>query len=82
MNAYSRPQLVSQGQLKQADEVRRKVEQDIAFLCDRIAALEAQSRPNRPVIETYRTMLASRQSVLKWLQDGELRHQAPRARAL
>lgn len=82
MNAYSSPQFVARGQLKQANDVRRKVEQDIAFLCDRIAALEAQPRPNKPVIDTYRTMLASRQSVLRWLKDGELRHSAPRVRAV
>lgn len=82
MNAYSKPQLVISGQLKQANDVRRKVEQDITFLSGRIAALEAQERPNRPVIDSYRTMLESRKSVLKWLQDGAFEAPAPRAHAL
>lgn len=81
MNAYSQPKLVRQGQLTQAEEVRRKVEQDIAFLNDRIAALEAQPRPNQPVIDTYLTMLDSRRAVLRWLQDGELRAASPHPRA-
>ncbi len=82
MNNYSSPQLVVSGQLRQANDVRRKVEQDIAFLSDRIAALEAQQRPNRPVIDSYRIMLESRKSVLKWLQDGVLDTPTTHARAL
>lgn len=82
MNAHSSPQLVVSGRLKQANDVRRKVEQDIAFLSDRISALEAQQRPNHPVIDTYRTMLESRRSVLRWLQDGDLEIPAARIRAL
>lgn len=51
--------------------IRLKVEQDIAFISDRIADLQTRPRPNRIVIETYQTMLDSRLSVLKWLQHGE-----------
>lgn len=51
--------------------IRLKVEQDIAFISDRIADLQSRPRPNRVVIETYQTMLDSRLSVLKWLQHGE-----------
>ncbi len=82
MNAYSKPQFVVSGQLKQASDVRRKVEQDIVFLSNRIADLETQERPNRPVIDSYRTMLESRKSVLKWLQDGSFEAPVLRARAL
>lgn len=70
MNAYSAPRLVVNGRLKQAENVRSKVEQDIDFLTHRIAVLEAQPRPNQPVIDTYKTMLGSRRAVLKWLSDG------------
>lgn len=71
MNSYSNPSLVVAGHLANASRVREKVRQDIAFLEDRIASLESQQRPNRPVIETYRTMLESRQSVLRWLEHGQ-----------
>ncbi len=49
---------------------RIKVEQDIAFLTDRIAAMKNQPRPNTMLIEHYQSMLKSRESVLKWLLDG------------
>ncbi len=49
---------------------RLKVEEDIAFLESRISAMEKHPRPNRIVLDTYRTMLNSRQSVLKWLLHG------------
>lgn len=70
MNGYSDPKLVVGGQLANASKVRLKVRQDIAFLKDRIASLESHPRPNQPVIDTYRGMLESRQSVLKWLEHG------------
>lgn len=53
------------------EAIRLKVEQDIAFLSDRIADLENHPRPNRVVIDTYQTMLDSRLAVLKWLQHGK-----------
>lgn len=49
---------------------RVKVEQDIAFLTDRIAAMKQQQRPNTMLIEHYQSMLKSRTSVLKWMLDG------------
>lgn len=49
---------------------RIKVEQDIAFLTDRIAAMKKQPRPNNMLIDHYQSMLKSRESVLKWLLDG------------
>lgn len=72
MNAYSNARLVQGSQLNDAENVRRKVEQDIAFLTDRITSLEAHHRPNQPVIDTYRSMLASRRSVLNWLNHGRV----------
>ncbi len=77
MNAYSNARLVQGNQLNEAENVRRKVEQDIAFLTDRIASLEAHHRPNQPVIDTYRSMLASRRSVLNWLNHGHLEDDTP-----
>lgn len=72
MNIHTKPSLVVGGHLANASRVREKVRQDIAFLQDRIASLEIQHRPNQPVIDIYRTMLNSRQSVLSWLEHGEL----------
>ncbi len=62
---------VTGGPLAGARAVRTRVKQDIDFLRDRIDDLEQQTRPNRHVIQTYRTMLDSRRSVLKWLDHGE-----------
>lgn len=67
----STPSLVVGGSLASAGAVRTKVKQDIDFLRARITALEQQARPNRPVIQTYRAMLESRRSVLKWLEHGD-----------
>lgn len=66
------PSLITGGPLIGARAVRTRVRQDIDFLRDRITALEQQTRPNRHVIKTYRTMLDSRRSVLKWLEHGDL----------
>lgn len=62
--------LVVGGSLSPHGNARLKVEQDIAFLTERIAAMEAQPRPNAMLIEHYQSMLKSRESVLKWLLDG------------
>lgn len=78
MSAHSQPHLVAGGQLGRAESVRRKVEQDIAFLQDRIESLQSHPRPNLPVIETYQTMLSSRRSVLRWLEHGRLVEPVPR----
>lgn len=50
-----------------------KIERDIAFLTDRIAAMKLQPKPNQPLIAHFEGMLDSRASVLKWLQDGRLK---------
>ncbi|HEY8942473.1 MAG TPA: hypothetical protein VIM59_19925 [Cellvibrio sp.] len=62
--------LVVEGALSQHGNARLKVEQDIAFLTDRISAMKAHPRPNTMLIEHYQSMLKSRESVLKWLLDG------------
>lgn len=62
--------LVVDGTLSQSGNARIKVEQDIAFLTSRIAAMQAHPQPNTMLIEHYQSMLKSRESVLKWLLDG------------
>ena len=62
--------LVVEGALSQHGNARVKVEQDIAFLTDRITAMKAHPRPNTMLIDHYQSMLKSRESVLKWLLDG------------
>ncbi len=62
--------LVVDGALSQPGNARVKVEQDIAFLSDRISAMQSHPRPNTMLIEHYQSMLKSRESVLKWLLDG------------
>ncbi len=80
MNAFSNARLVQDGQLNDSESVRHKVEQDIAFLTDRIASLEAHHRPNQPVIDTYRAMLESRRSVLNWFNHGRMNRDEPSPR--
>jgi hypothetical protein len=70
MNALYQRKIVVNGELKEASGVQTKVEQDIAFLQDRINLMKKQNTPNSIVIETYENMLKSRQSVLGWLRDG------------
>lgn len=65
-----KPKLVENGKLKDAAGVRLKVEQDIAFLTDRISLMQQHPRPNLQLIEHYESMLKSRRSVLAWLLDG------------
>jgi len=62
--------LIVGGALSPHGNARIKVEQDIAFLTDRITAMQAHPRPNAMLIEHYQSMLKSRESVLKWLLDG------------
>jgi len=70
MNALYKRKIVVNGELKEASSVQTKVEQDIAFLQNRIGLMKKQKIPNSIVIETYENMLKSRQSVLGWLRDG------------
>lgn len=63
-------QQIADSLLNSHNSARLKVEQDIAFLSDRIAAMKLQSKPNTMLIEHYQSMLRSRESVLKWLLDG------------
>jgi hypothetical protein len=58
--------------LDDASAMREKVEQDIAFLTDKIDRMMAHARPNQMLVEHYMGMLKSRQAVLSWLMDGEV----------
>ena len=51
------------------EAISYKVGQDIAFLTDRISRMKNQQSPNEVVLQTYESMLASRQSVLEWLEQ-------------
>ncbi|WP_246125365.1 hypothetical protein [Exilibacterium tricleocarpae] len=62
-------QLMIGNQRVNVDAMSAKVKKDIAFLQDRIARMRRQRAPNQVVVETYESMLASRQSVLAWLQQ-------------
>lgn len=61
--------LVIGDQRVKVDAISRKVEQDVAFLRERIWTMKNQSNPNTVVLKTYEEMLESRLSVLKWLED-------------
>lgn len=66
----TRSHLISGSGLKDAPSVRARVEQDIAFLKNRLEAMKRQSPGNQPVIDAYQTMLNSRIAVLNWLNHG------------
>lgn len=53
-----------------SEDVARKVENDIAFLAERLHLLEQQKVPNAVILQTYRDMLDSRHAVLSWLRQG------------
>lgn len=50
--------------------ISQKVEKDIAFLSDRIKLMRESNNPNRVVLQTYESMLASRLSVLDCLKGN------------
>lgn len=52
--------------------VTTKIREDIAFLEDRIRRMEKMKAPSETVLNTYRAMLASRKSVLKWLEEHDM----------
>ncbi|WP_246439056.1 hypothetical protein [Teredinibacter franksiae] len=52
--------------------VTTKILADIAFLEDRIARMDSMKNPSETVLNTYRAMLTSRKSVLKWLQEHNM----------
>ena len=58
------------GSFNNQNHARIRVEQDIAFLTDRIRVMQAHPRPNHLLIEHYQSILKSRESVLRWLLDG------------
>lgn len=63
-----------------SEEVARKVEEDIAFLSERLDLLEQQSKPNAVILQTYRDMLESRRAVLDWLRQGDKTHSDAQAK--
>jgi len=52
--------------------VTSKIQDDITFLEDRIRRMEKMKAPSETILNTYRAMLSSRQSVLKWLEEHEM----------
>ncbi|MBK8187091.1 MAG: hypothetical protein IPK77_07515 [Cellvibrio sp.] len=60
--------------LDDTSAMREKVENDIAFLTDKIDRMMHQSRPNQMLIEHYMEMLKSRQAVHNWLMDGVIQN--------
>jgi hypothetical protein len=64
-----------------SEEVARKVEEDIAFLSDRLHLLEQQSKPNAVILQTYKDMLESRRAVLDWLRQGDKSHNEHQTKA-
>lgn len=53
-----------------SEDVAVTVENDIAFLSERLRILERQVAPNAVMLQTYRDMLDSRHAVLHWLRKG------------
>ncbi|HWV14322.1 MAG TPA: hypothetical protein VN030_02740 [Cellvibrio sp.] len=53
-----------------SEDVAITVENDIAFLTERLRILEKQKAPNAVMLQTYRDMLDSRLAVLNWLRQG------------
>jgi hypothetical protein len=62
-----------------SEEVARKVEEDIAFLSERLHLLEQRSKPNAVILQTYKDMLESRRAVLDWLRQGDKSHTQAKA---
>ncbi|TVZ37791.1 hypothetical protein P886_2136 [Alteromonadaceae bacterium 2753L.S.0a.02] len=52
--------------------ITTKITEDIAFLQDRIQRMKQMKAPSQTVLATYEAMLASRLSVLKWLEDHDM----------
>ena len=48
--------------------ISKRLNQDIAFLTDRIERLNRQRSPNPKVIKVYQDMLDTRHSVLNWIK--------------
>lgn len=45
-----------------------KIHQDIGFLKDKIEKMKAQKKPNPHLLDTYTSMLESRESVMGWIE--------------
>lgn len=50
--------------------IAAKIAEDIQFLQDRIARIKKLQTPNSSVLNTYQSMLESRESVLQWLKEN------------
>lgn len=50
--------------------IAAKILEDIQFLQDRIARIKKLQTPNSSVLNTYQSMLESRESVLQWLKEN------------
>jgi len=53
-----------------SEDIARKVEDDIAFLTERLQLLQQQNKPNTVILQTYKDMLESRHAVLQWLRQN------------
>lgn len=52
--------------------IAAKVLEDIHFLQDRIDRIKRLRAPDAAVLNTYQSMLESRESVLQWLRENEV----------
>ncbi|WP_018015891.1 hypothetical protein [Teredinibacter turnerae] len=52
--------------------ITTKIHEDIAFLESKIERMKKMRSPSRTVLATYESMLASRMSVLKWLENHDM----------
>ena len=55
---------------ERSKDIAKKVLEDINFLKDRISRIKRTNNINPGVLNTYESMLESRQSVLKWLEEN------------
>ncbi len=59
------------------DALARKVLEDIQFLQERIERVGRLQTPNSVVLNTYQSMLESRQQVLAWLRENHQLEEPP-----
>jgi hypothetical protein len=67
-NGHTQSLVIGDQHIK-VDAITKKIEQDILFLQDKIAAIEKQTTPNTIILKVYQEMLTSRVSVLSWLKE-------------
>jgi len=66
------PNIMIGNELVDRTVISEKLQQDIAFLADRIERLNCQRSPNPKVIKVYQDMLDTRHSVLDWINGRGL----------